>query len=680
MPMARPIPKTLTIHGDERVDPYYWLNDRKDPKVIDYLKEENKYFKAQMKHTEPFQENLFKEMKGRIKQDDAAVPYKENGYWYITKYKKGLEYPIYTRKKETLEAKEEVIFDENEMAKGFSYHQLNDISISPNNRLASFGVDTLSRRIYTIGFKNLETGEIMPDKIENTTGDAVWAKDNRTVFYTRKDEALRSYKIYKHILGEDPAKDALVFHEKDDTFSCFVYKTKSRAYIVIGTYSTLSQEYRFIPADQPNADWKVFQKRERKLEYSIDHFENTFYVVTNKDEATNFKIMKTDLDKTEKEHWEDFIPHRKDVLLEDIEIFKNYFVITERTNGLLKIQIMPWQKGAKPYYIDFDEETYQAGLGFNPDFESKRIRYYYSSMTTPKATIDFDMENQTKEIKKQMEVLGGKFDKSNYISKRLWATARDGKKVAVSLVHHKNTKISKDTPLLLYSYGSYGYTIPAYFSSARLSLLDRGFVFAVAHIRGGQYLGRAWYEDGKLLKKKNTFFDFIDTAKYLISQGYSSSSHLYAMGGSAGGLLMGVVINEAPDLFNGVIAAVPFVDVVTTMLDDSIPLTTGEYDEWGNPNDKVYYDYMKSYSPYDNVSNVSYPNLLVTTGLHDSQVQYWEPAKWVAKLRTKKTGENKLFLYTNMETGHGGASGRFEYLKEVAMEYAFLLDLEGIRE
>jgi oligopeptidase B len=563
------------------------------------------------------------------------------------------------------------------MAEGHSYFKLGGISISPDNTLASFSVDTVSRRQYTLQVKNLITGEILSDKIENTTGSSTWANDNKTLFYSKKDEVtLRSDKIYSHKLGRDASEDMLVFHEQDETFNVFVYKTKSRKYIIIGSTSTLTSEYRFVNADTPDEPFKLFQKRERELEYSIAHYDDSFYVISNIDDATNFKLQKTSEIKTEKEHWQDVLPHREAVLLEDIEIFKDYLVVNERENGLNQIRIISWN-GEEDYYLPFQDETYTSGIGNNPDFDSDVMRYTYNSLTTPSSVIDYNFKTKTEEVKKAQEVLGD-FDKNNYESKRIWVTARDGVKVPMSLVYKKGLKLDGSNPLLQYAYGSYGSTIDPYFSSIRLSLLDRGFIYVIAHIRGSEYLGREWYEDGKLLKKMNTFTDFIDCSKHLIEEKYTSPEHLYAMGGSAGGLLMGVVINLNPELYNGVIAAVPFVDVISTMLDDSIPLTTGEYDEWGNPNDKIYYDYMKAYSPYDNVEVKAYPNLLVTTGLHDSQVQYWEPAKWVAKLRDLKTDTNKLILHTDMDSGHGGASGRFESLKEVALEYAFLFDLEGL--
>lgn len=679
-PIAEKKAKEFNLHGDTRIDNYYWLNERENPDVIKYLEAENTYYDTMTAHTKAFQESLFEEMKARIKEDDESVPYFKDGYFYITRYEKGGQYPIYSRKKEALEADEEIMLNINKMAEGQDYFHVSGLSVSTNNKLLAYGVDKVSRRQYDIRIKNLETGELYPEIIKNTTGYAVWANDNKTLFYTQKNPTtLRSERIFKHILGTDPNEDVEIFHEADDTFSTFVTKTKSKKYILIGSYSTLSTEYQYLLADNPNNDFKVLQAREKDLEYSISHYDDHFYILTNEGGAKNFKLMKTPEKATGKEHWQEVIPHRENVLLEDMSLFKDFLVLEERNNGLNQIRIKGWDNEVD-YYLPFEEETYMAYVSRNPEFDTHTLRYAYNSMTTPNSVIDFNMIDKTKEVKKEQEVLGGKFDKNNYVSQRLWATARDGKKVAISMVHHKETKLDKNTPVLLYAYGSYGYTIDPSFSTTRLSLLDRGFVFAIAHIRGGQYLGRQWYEDGKLFHKKNTFTDFIDCGQFLVDEGVTSPEHLYAAGGSAGGLLMGAVVNMQPELFNGVLAAVPFVDVVTTMLDDSIPLTTSEYDEWGNPNEKDYYDYIKSYSPYDNVVAKDYPNMLVTTGLHDSQVQYFEPAKWVAKLRELKTDDNLLLMHTDMEAGHGGASGRFNALKDIAREYAFLLDLENKTE
>jgi oligopeptidase B len=678
-PIAKIIPKKLKKHQDIRIDNYYWLNDRENPEVIDYLNAENEFYNQMTANTKDYQEQLFLEMKARIKEDDESVPYFYNGYFYITRFEKGQDYPIYSRKKNSLSANEELLFDCNELAKDKPFFHLGGLSISPDNKLAIFSFDIVGRRIFTIQIKNLETKEILSDLIENVTGSAVWANDNQTIFYSSQDETtLRSDKIFKHKLGQKQSENELVYFEKDETFSVEIAKSKSNMFLAIESGSTLTTEYQILEADNPDGKFRMFQKRIRGLEYSINHYQDSFYIMTNKDDAENFKIMKTNENKTSKSNWTELIAHRSGVLLEDIEIFKDFLVLEERENGLTKIRIMPWDKTIPEYYLPFDSETYSAYSGTNVDFDTDILRYSYQSLATPASVIDFNMKTKTKEIKKEQKVLGGSFDKNNYTEERLWATAKDGIKIPISLVYRKDLIKNGTAPLLQYAYGSYGHSMDCSFSTTRLSLLDRGFIYAIAHIRGGEDLGRNWYETGKLLQKKNTFSDFIACSKFLIEQKYTSPQHLYAEGGSAGGLLMGAVANMAPDLYNGIIAQVAFVDVVTTMLDTTIPLTTGEYDEWGNPNKKEFYDYMLSYSPYDNVVAQNYPNLYISTGLHDSQVQYWEPAKWVAKLRTLKTNNNQLFLDTNMEAGHGGASGRYEALKELAKEFAFLFELEKI--
>lgn len=679
-PIATKKPHQLEKHGDIRIDDYYWMNERENPEVIAYLEAENDYYQKSTAHTQKFQEDLFEEMKARIKEDDSSVPYLYNGYYYITRFEKNKDYPIYTRKKGSLGADEEILFDCNEMAKGNAYFNLRGINISDDNKWAAFAIDTVSRREYVIQIKDLVSGEILPDKIEKTTGTSTWAADNKTLFYSRQDtETLRPEKIYRHIKGTDAQSDQMIYHEKDETFRTFVYRSKSKKYIIIGSGSTMTNEYQILKSDNPEGDFKIFQTRERGLEYSISHFGDSFYMVTNKDGATNFKLMKTHEEQTSKENWQEVIPHRKDVLLEGIDIFKNFLVISERSNGLTQINIHPWNAPENSYYLPFPNETYTAFTTTNVDFDTNQLRFAFQSMATPASVMEINMDTKTQIVLKEQEVLGD-FNKDNYEEVRLWATAQDGTKIPISVVYRKGIEKNGKNPLLLYAYGSYGASMDPYFSSTRLSLLDRGFVYAIAHIRGGEELGRKWYENGKLLKKKNTFTDFIDCSRFLIEEKYTSPEHLYAEGGSAGGLLMGAVINIAPELYNGVIAQVPFVDVVTTMLDDSIPLTTGEYDEWGNPNEKTYYDYIKSYSPYDNVMPQDYPNLYISTGFHDSQVQYWEPAKWIAKIRALRTNNNQLFLDTNMDAGHGGASGRFESLKELAKEFAFLFDLEAIKE
>ncbi|MEK6510484.1 S9 family peptidase [Myroides odoratimimus] len=679
-PIATVRPHELTAHNHTRIDNYFWLNNREDQEVIDYLNAENAYYEGQTAHTKAFQADLFEEMKSRIKEDDSSVPYFYNGYYYITRFEKGKDYPIFSRKQGSLEADEEIMFDCNVMAEGHSYFHLRGINVSEDNQWVAFGVDTVSRREYTLQVKNLVTGEISPISIEKTTGSSTWAADNKTLFYSRKDEVtLRADKIYKHKLGTAITEDVMVYFEEDDTFDTHIFKEKSRKYLVIGSESTLTSEYRILESHNPDGEFRVFQERVREVEYNISHYDGHFYIMTNLDEADNFKLMRCPEDKTAAEHWVELIPHREEVLLEGVDIFKDYLVISERSNGLVHLKIQPWDDSQEAYYLPFDSETYNAYTGTNLDFDTEILRYGYQSMNTPSSVIDFNMRTREKEVKKEQEVLGT-FDKNNYVEERIWATAKDGVKVPMSIVYKKGMKKDGTNPFLQYAYGSYGYSMEPYFSTTRLSLLDRGFIYAIAHIRGGEDMGRQWYEDGKLLEKWNTFDDFIACSEHVIAEGYTSPEHLYAEGGSAGGLLMGVVVNKRPDLYNGVIAQVPFVDVMTTMLDDTIPLTTGEYDEWGNPNEKEYYDYMLSYSPIDNVVAQDYPNMYVSTGLHDSQVQYWEPAKWVAKLRVMKTNDKQLYLDTNMEAGHGGASGRFEALKEVAKEFAFMFDLEGIKE
>ena len=672
-PIAAKKPKELKIHGDTRQDPYYWLNDREDPEVIAYLNEENAYLDTLLAHAMPFREKLYNEMIGRIKQTDMSVPYFDNGYFYITRYEEGQEYPIHSRRKGNMEAPEEIMLDLNALAKGFDYYAVAGRSVSPDNQLLIYGEDTLSRRIYTLRVKDLTTGKMLSDVIPNTSGGATWAADNKTFFYATKDETLREHKIWRHTLGTPVSQDVLIYEETDETFGTHVYKTKSKKYIVIGSYSTLSQEYRILEADRPNGEFRIFQPRRRKLEYGINHYGDFWYVRTNKD-ALNFRLMKTPETATEEENWTEVIPHRPDVLLEGLEVFQDYIVLSERKAGITQLRIMP--NTGDDHYIHFEDDAYVAGVSINPEMNTNVLRINYQSMTTPNTTFDYNMDTREKVILKQQEVLGG-FDAGDYRSERIMAVARDGVEIPVSIVYHKDTPIDGTSPCLLYGYGSYGYSLDPGFSMTRLSLLNRGFVYAIAHIRGGEEMGRQWYEDGKLLKKKNTFTDFIDAGKSLIEKKYADPKSLYAMGGSAGGLLVGAVMNMEPSMWAGVIAAVPFVDVVTTMLDETIPLTTGEFDEWGNPKKKEYYEYMKSYSPYDNVTAQAYPPLLVTTGLHDSQVQYWEPAKWVAKLRELKTDSNPLLLHTNMDAGHGGASGRFRQFKEIALEYAFLLDLAG---
>lgn len=670
------------IHGDKVLDNYYWMYDffGKGPdstNVVNYLTAENTYLDEVMGSTKTFQADLFTEMKARIKEKDESVPVFKNGYYYYSRTEDGKQYYKYCRKKGTLEAKEEILLDVDKLAEGHSYYSATGFDISEDNKLLAYGVDLISRRQYTIYIKNLETGEILKDAILNTEGDPCWANDNKTIFYTAKNPVtLLSEKIQRHTLGTDPAKDELVYEEKDKSNYIGVGKSKNNKYIFIVSQATMSSEYRLIDAAKPNDSFKIFQPRMKDVLYDVITLSDKFLIRTNKDDAKNFKLMECPLGKTEASNWKEVIPVRNDVLLQGVEEFKDFIVINERKDGLVKLRIKSLKENSE-HYLDFGEPAYAANFGANPEYNSTTLRYGYTSLTTPSSVYDYNLVSKIKTLKKQQEVLGG-YNSTDYVTERMNATAKDGTKVPISLVYKKGFKKDGNAPLLLYGYGSYGASMDASFSSTRLSLLNRGFVFAIAHIRGGQEMGRQWYEDGKLMKKINTFNDFIDCGKYLVSEKYTSNKHLYAMGGSAGGLLMGAIINMAPEMWNGIVAQVPFVDVVNTMLDESIPLTTNEFDEWGNPKNKEAYFFMKSYSPYENIEKKNYPNMLVTTGLHDSQVQYFEPAKWVAKLRDMKTDKNVLLLKTNMEFGHGGASGRFDYLKDVALNFAFLFALEGI--
>jgi oligopeptidase B len=673
IPKAKKKPHIHSKHNHERIDDYFWMRDRENPEVIEYLNSENAYAEEVMSDCKKLREDLFSEIVSRIKKDDSSVPFLKKGFWYYTRFEGESEYPVFCRKKDIDGALEEIMLDVNELAKGKKYCQVGGISISPDNKMMAYGVDFVSRRLYTIFFKNLETGKLFDVQIPGTTGGLTWANDNKTVYYSLKDEeTLRSYRIIRRNLGTPLQDDKEIFIEKDEAFDASIYKTKSEKYLFIETSSSTSSELRYLEANNPFGEFRIFNVREKDHEYSVSHFGNEFQILTNW-KAKNFRLMKTPEGKTEKKNWIEMIAHRPDVLLEDTEIFDDYLVLSERKNGLILLKIID-QKTKKEAYLDFGEEVYVADISVNPEFDSEWLRYSYSSLTTPPSVIDYNMKTGEKIVKKQQEVIGS-FKASDYKAERLWAPARDGKKIPISIVYRKKFVKDGNAPMMLYGYGSYGITVEPGFSSVRLSLLDRGFSFAIAHIRGGEELGREWYDDGKMLKKKNTFFDFIDCAEFLIKEKYTSSEKMIAKGGSAGGLLIGAVMNMRPDIFKGMIASVPFVDVITTMLDDSIPLTTGEYEEWGNPNEKEYYDYMLSYSPYDNVEKKDYPALLVTTGLHDSQVQYWEPAKWVAKLRELKTDQNLLLMHINMDVGHGGASGRFEVFRETALEYAFSLKL-----
>ncbi len=688
-PIAEVKDSVLSIHDHTRIDPYFWMRltdeqknaenrDEQTQKVWDYLEAENTYLDTALSNTKDLQNNIFDEIVGRIKKDDESVPYLKNGYWYYSKYKEGQEYPIYCRKKESLDNTEEILLDVNKLAKGYNYYAASGLSVSPDNKILAFAEDTMSRRVYTYRFLNLETGEFLNDEIGNCQAGGAWASDNLTFFYTTKNKvSLLSEKIWRHELHTALDKDVMVYHEKDPSYYIGVTKSKSDEYIIIYNNSTLISDYHILASNKPRGEFKQFTPREGAHEYNIEHFEDKFYILSNKD-AVNFRLMETSVDATGINNWKEVIPHREDVLLNSLEVFKNYMVLSERSNALTHLRVIN-QKNKEEHYLEFEEPAYVVYISTNTEFDTELLRFGYSSLTTPVSTIDYDMSKRTKDVKKVQEVVGG-HNPDDYVTERLFATARDGKRVPISLVYKKGFNKDGKAPLLLYAYGSYGSTVDPWFGSTRLSLLDRGFVWAIAHVRGGQAMGRQWYDDGKMMNKMNTFNDYIDVGQYLVREKYTSSKHMYALGGSAGGLLMGAVVNMDPELFNGVIAAVPFVDVVSTMLDETIPLTTNEFDEWGNPKNKDAYDYMLSYSPYDNIEAKNYPNLLITTGLFDSQVQYWEPAKWIAKLRATKTDNNLLIMHTNMEAGHGGASGRFKRYKETAMEYAFVLMLESAGE
>ncbi|MGB5624811.1 MAG: S9 family peptidase [Woeseiaceae bacterium] len=673
-PEKRPV--TLELHGDSRVDNYFWLRERENPEVIAYLEAENAYAEQALSPYKGLQDGLIDEMKARMKQDEESAPYRRGDYYYYVRYVEGSEYPIYARKKGSLDAPEQVILDVNALAGDADYFSVRGFSVSPDDRIAAYGIDTAGRRFYDLYFLDIETGALLGEKIDDITSNFEWANDSKTILYGKQHpETLRSYQVFRHKLGEPD--DTLVYEEEDETNYLYVSKSLSSAFFYLTSAQTLSTEVRYVSADSPDDAPKLFLPREENHEYFVTDSADRFYVISN-DEAKNFKLMEAPLDNTSKDAWKEVVAHRGSALIEDVDVFQDYLVVTIVENGLTQMEVVERASGTVRR-IDFDEEVYTASSDNNFEFDSALFRYSYESLTTPESTYDYDLATEVHTLIKDRIVVGS-FDRSNYKTERLFATARDGTRVPVSIVYRVGMKKNGQNPLLQYAYGSYGSSTSPYFSSDRLSLLDRGFVYAIAHIRGGSEMGREWYYDGRQLKKKNTFTDFIDVSNHLIDEGFTSPEHLYAYGGSAGGLLMGAVLNMAPELYKGVFAAVPFVDVVTTMLDEDIPLTSGEWDEWGNPKEKEYYEYMLSYSPYDNVRETDYPNILVTTGLHDSQVQYWEPAKWVAKLREHKTDDNLLVLKTDMSAGHSGKTGRFRRLEDTALYYSFFLGLEGIRE
>lgn len=676
--MIKKIPTKLEIHGDVRLDDYYWLRERDNPAVIKYLDDENAYAAKEMAHAQEFEKKLFAEIKGRIKQTDMSVPYRRDDYYYYTRFEEGKEYPIYARKRGALDQPEEIMLDVNLLAVGHEYFSVGGTAVSSGQDLLAYAVDAQARRIHTAYLKNLTTGQMLADVIPNVSENLAWANDNRTLFYGKQDvTTLRQYQIWRHIVGTNPSADRLVYQEDDETFGAYVFTTKSKKFLMIVASQSVSHEYRYLDANEPGGEFKIFLPRQRAHEYHVDHIGDRFIIRTN-DHAKNFRLMSTPIENTARSHWQEIMPHRDEVFIGDFDLFKDYLVLEERLRGLTQIRVVPWS-GGPGYYLSFDEPAYRADLGANLEFDTKTLRYEYTSMKTPLSIFDYDMATGARTLLKQEEVLGG-FDAEDYVTERLYARAPDGTEVPLSILYRKGLKRDGQNPLLLYGYGSYGFSIDAAFVSPRLSLVDRGFVFAIAHIRGGQEMGRQWYDDGKLLKKQNTFSDFIACAEFLIGEKFTNPEKLFAMGRSAGGLLMGVVSNRRPDLFKGIVAEVPFVDVVTTMLDASIPLTAGEYDEWGDPKQKEFYEYMLSYSPYDNVERKNYPAMLITGGRYDSQVQYWEPAKWAAKLRELKTDTNRLLLKTNMDAGHGGASGRFRRHQETAFSYVFILNLAGINE
>ncbi len=673
-PTAKKTVKTTAIHGEQLADDYFWLREKSNQEVISYLQAENAYTNAVMKPTEGFQASLYKEMLARIKETDANVPYREGDFFYYSRTEQGKQYPIYARKRGGLDAKEEITIDLNEIGKGQKFTSLNAYSVTDDGNLLAYSIDSTGFREYILFIKDLRTGQLLPDNIGKVQ-TAFWANDNKTLFYVTEDAAKRAYRVYRHTLGDDKEKDALVYEEKDELFNVSARRTRSKAYILLGSESFTATEFSYIPADKPMEAAKLMLPRAANQEYYPDHHGNLFYIRTN-DVGKTFRLVATPVADLNKKFWREVIPLRKGVMLEDVDFFASFYVTSERENGLPQLRITEMQ-GGKSHYLEFPEPVYAAQVNQNKEFETSKLRFSYQSLVTPASVFDYDMKTRKRELLKQLPVLGG-YDAAKYQSERIYATAADGTKIPVSLVYKKDLKRDGTRPMLLQGYGSYGYPYPISFSSSRLSLLDRGVIIAIAHIRGGGEMGKEWHDQGKMMSKKNTFTDFINAAEYLIDEKYTNKDRLVIMGGSAGGLLMGAVTNMRPDLFKGVVSQVPFVDVINTMLDASLPLTVGEYQEWGNPNEKAAYEYMKSYSPYDNLAAKDYPAILVQTSLNDSQVMYWEPAKYVAKLRTLKTDDNVLLLKTNMGAGHGGASGRYDFLKETAFTYAFILGQFGI--
>ncbi len=675
-PTAEKKPHVDTLHGDIRVDDYYWLRDKEDTNVITYLEAENEYLEKVMAHTEEFQEDMYEEILSRIKETDINVPYRLGDYYYYSRTEEGKDYPIYCRKKGSLEAEEEIYLDQNVLAEGYDYMDIGLMKISPSQQLLAYTIDTTGFENFTLFVKDLESGALHPDIIKNCGYSIEWANDNQTLFYTIRDSANRPFKLFRHKLGTEQEDDALVYHETDDMYWMGVGKTKDDEYLIMATGTRGTDEYYFLDADNPSGEFKMVHPRTRGLEYSIDHYKGTMYIVTN-DNATNFKLMKASVENPGKDNWTEVIPHREDVKLDYIDLFEDHMVVWERANGLRQVQIRNFGTGEK-HYVEFPEPVYSVSSGTNPEFDSKMLRLEYVSLVTPQSVFDYHMDSKEMELKKQREVLGG-YDKTQYASERVFATGHDGAKIPISIMYKKdNFKKDGTNPMYFYVYGAYGSSMDPWFSSSRLSLLNRGFAFCIAHVRGGGEMGREWYDTGKKLQKINTFEDVISCSEHLIEENYTSAEKLVLVGGSAGGTTVGAAMNMRPDLFEVVIAHVPFVDIINTLMDPSIPLTTIEWEELGNPQEEEYYKYMLKYSPYDNVEAKEYPAMLVTTGLNDPRVAFWEPAKWVARMRQMKTDDNPLLLKTNMGAGHMGASGRYDYLKDLAFEYVFILDHFGI--
>jgi oligopeptidase B len=674
-PVARIIEKVDTVHGDVRVDNYYWLRDRQNPEVIEYLKAENEYTRLKMLHTEDMQSELYKEMLSRIKETDLSVPVRIGNYYYYSRTEKGKQYAIYCRREGDLGGREQVLLDLNSLADRHAYLELGAYEVSPDHNYLAYSLDTTGSERYTLYIKDITEDTLVTEQVENVGYQLAWANDNRTIFYSVLDEAKRPYQVYRHIIDTDPAADSLVYHEKDEAFWIDIYKTRSRKYILIQTDSHNTTEVRYLSADEPLGEFKVIEPREAGVEYYLDHRGGTFYIRTNRD-VENFKLMVTPVRAPAAKNWQDFVPHRDSVTIDDFDVFLDHIVLYEKERGLGKIRIINLPEKSE-HYVEFSEPTYAIFRDKNPEFCTHTLRFTYMSLVTPKSVFDYDMNTRIRELKKQYEVLGG-YEPGNYRSERIWAQGRDGTMIPISLVYKKGLMKNGTNPLLLDGYGAYGLDEWPYFSSNRISLLDRGFVYAIAHVRGGGEMGKYWHQQGSFLNKINTFTDFIACAEHLIEQKYTSSQRLVIYGGSAGGTLIGAVVNMRPELFRAAIADVPFVDIINTLLDPSIPLTVVEYTELGNPFEKEFYEYMKRYAPYDNVTAQDYPSMLVRAGFNDPRVGYWEPAKWVAKLRALKTDDHLLLLEVNMDAGHGGPSGRYDYLTEVAFQYAFLLDVLGI--